>query len=41
MATHARSGLAHLIVGSVAERVIRSGVAPVLVVRPGTRVTRS
>lgn len=34
MATHARSGLAHLVVGSVAERVIRSGVAPVLVVRP-------
>lgn len=37
MATHARGGLAHLIAGSVAERVIRSGVAPVLVVRPGTR----
>lgn len=41
MATHARSGLAHLIVGSVAERVIRSGVAPVLVVRPSARVTRT
>ncbi len=37
MATHGRGGLAHLIIGSVAERVIRSGAAPVLVVRPGTR----
>jgi len=37
MATHGRGRLAHLIVGSVAERVIRSGVAPVLVVRPGAR----
>jgi nucleotide-binding universal stress UspA family protein len=34
MATHGRGGLDHAVHGSVAERVIRSGVAPVLVVRP-------
>jgi nucleotide-binding universal stress UspA family protein len=34
MATHGRSGLSHLLAGSVCERVIRSGVAPVLVLRP-------
>lgn len=34
MATHGRSGLSHLLAGSVAERVIRSGVAPVLAIRP-------
>jgi nucleotide-binding universal stress UspA family protein len=34
MATHGRSGLSHLLTGSVCEQVIRSGVAPVLVLRP-------
>jgi nucleotide-binding universal stress UspA family protein len=34
MATHGRTGLSHLLAGSVCERVIRSGVAPVLVLRP-------
>jgi nucleotide-binding universal stress UspA family protein len=34
MTTHGRSGMSHLLAGSVAERVIRSGVAPVLVLRP-------
>jgi nucleotide-binding universal stress UspA family protein len=34
MATHGRTGLSHLVAGSVCERVIRSGVAPVMVLRP-------
>ena len=34
MATHGRSGLSDALHGSVTERVIRSGVAPVLLVRP-------
>jgi nucleotide-binding universal stress UspA family protein len=34
MATHGRTGLGHLLVGSVCEQVIRSGVAPVVVLRP-------
>jgi nucleotide-binding universal stress UspA family protein len=34
MATHGRTGLSHLLAGSVAEKVIQSGVAPVVVVRP-------
>ena len=34
MATHGRTGLAHLLFGSVAERVLHSGVAPVLLVHP-------
>lgn len=34
MATHGRSGLLHLLLGSVAESVVRSGVAPVLLLRP-------
>jgi nucleotide-binding universal stress UspA family protein len=35
MATHGRTGLAHLLFGSVAEQVVHSGVAPVLLVHPG------
>ncbi|MEZ4319948.1 MAG: universal stress protein [Myxococcota bacterium] len=31
--THGRSGLAHLVLGSVAERVVRSATTPVLVLR--------
>jgi len=34
MATHGRTGISHLLAGSVCESVIRSGVAPVLVLRP-------
>jgi nucleotide-binding universal stress UspA family protein len=35
IASHGRSGLAHLLVGSVAEQLLRSSLCPVLVVRPG------
>jgi universal stress protein A len=38
MATHGRSGLSHLLMGSVAERVIRTARCPVLVVRSCGRV---
>ena len=34
MATHGRSGLGRLVMGSVAERVLRSATAPVLLLRP-------
>ncbi len=34
MATHGRTGLAHLLLGSVAETVIREAPCPVLTVRP-------
>jgi nucleotide-binding universal stress UspA family protein len=34
MATHGRTGLGHLVHGSVAGDVLRSGIAPVLMVRP-------
>jgi nucleotide-binding universal stress UspA family protein len=34
MATHGRTGLMRALAGSVCERVIRSGVAPVVVLRP-------
>ncbi len=33
MSTHGRSGLSHLVMGSVAEQVIRSAACPVLVIR--------
>jgi len=33
MGTHGRSGLAHLLLGSVAEYVVRNGTVPVLTVR--------
>jgi universal stress protein A len=33
MGTHGRSGLSHLIIGSVAERVVRKAPCPVLTVR--------
>ena len=36
MATHSSTGLKHAIFGSVAEAVVRSGVAPVLLVHPTT-----
>jgi len=34
MATHGRSGLAHVVMGSVAEAVVRAGKYPVLLYRP-------
>lgn len=34
MATHSRSGIRHVLFGSTTEEVVRSGVAPVLVVHP-------
>ncbi len=34
MATHGRTGLSHLVMGSVAERVVRTARCPVLTVRP-------
>lgn len=34
MATHGRTGLSHIVMGSVAEKVMRSSRVPVLVVKP-------
>jgi nucleotide-binding universal stress UspA family protein len=34
LATHGRSGLAHVLIGSVAESVVRTARCPVLTVRP-------
>jgi universal stress protein A len=34
MATHGRTGLGHLFIGSVAERVVRTAPCPVLTIRP-------
>jgi universal stress protein A len=34
MATHGRTGVSHLILGSVAERVVRESVCAVLTIRP-------
>jgi universal stress protein A len=34
IATHGRTGLSHLVVGSVAERVVRMAPCPVLTIRP-------
>lgn len=34
MGTHGRSGMAHFLIGSVTEKVIRTAPCPVLVVRP-------
>jgi nucleotide-binding universal stress UspA family protein len=36
MATHGRGGMAHLLQGSVAERVVRTAPCPVLTVRTAT-----
>ncbi len=36
MATHGRTGLRHIVVGSVAEHVVRNATVPVLTVKPGT-----
>jgi nucleotide-binding universal stress UspA family protein len=40
MSTHGRSGLAHLLLGSVAERVVRASPIPVLTVRPRSRAQK-
>jgi universal stress protein A len=37
MATHGRKGLKHVVLGSVAERVVRESRVPVLTVRPAHR----
>jgi nucleotide-binding universal stress UspA family protein len=37
MATHGRTGLAHVVLGSVAERVVRAAHCPVLTVRQKAR----
>jgi nucleotide-binding universal stress UspA family protein len=34
MATHGRTGLSHLVMGSVAERVVRTAPCPVLTIHP-------
>ena len=34
MGTHGRGGLAHMLLGSVAEKVVRKSPCPVLTVRP-------
>jgi nucleotide-binding universal stress UspA family protein len=41
MGTHGRSGIAHALLGSVAEHVVRHSPVPVLVVRQGLRVPRT
>jgi len=43
MATHGRRGITRLVLGSVAERVVRESITPVLTVRPipADKVTRS
>lgn len=37
IATHGRTGLKHLLIGSVAERVVRHSAVPVLTLRSGAR----
>lgn len=39
MGTHGRTGLGHLLIGSVAENVVRRAHCPVLTVRPDNRKT--
>src|SRR5262245_58942047 len=39
MGTHGRTGMSHLLLGSVAERVIRTAPCVVMTVREGTRAT--
>ena len=35
LATHGRTGLSHMLMGSVAEKVVRHSSVPVLTVKPG------
>jgi hypothetical protein len=37
MGTHGRTGVAHLFLGSVAEKVVRTAPCPVLTIRSETR----
>jgi nucleotide-binding universal stress UspA family protein len=37
MGTHGRGGLEHILLGSVAEKVVRKSSCPVLTIRPGQR----
>jgi len=39
MGTHGRTGLAHLLIGSIAEKVVRKSPVPVLTVRGSARET--
>lgn len=39
--THGRTGLEHILIGSVAERVIRKSPCPVLTVRPKSRQSKT
>lgn len=41
MATHGRSGMSHLLLGSVAEKVVRHAPVPVLTVRVARKATRA
>ena len=41
MGTHGRAGLAHLLIGSVAERVVRTAPCPVLTVRETPRMAKT
>jgi nucleotide-binding universal stress UspA family protein len=34
MTTHGRTGITHMVMGSVAERVVRTAPCPVLSIRP-------
>jgi nucleotide-binding universal stress UspA family protein len=40
MATHGRGGLEHIIIGSVAEKVLRKSPCPVLTIRPAKRQSK-
>jgi nucleotide-binding universal stress UspA family protein len=40
MATHGRTGLTHLLMGSVAEHVVRAAPCPVLTIHPGKTAKR-
>jgi nucleotide-binding universal stress UspA family protein len=40
MGTHGRTGVSHLMLGSVAEKVLRAAVCPVLTVRAESEATR-
>ena len=41
LGTHGRTGLPHVVLGSVAERVVRSATCPVLTVRPAASTKTS
>lgn len=40
MSTHGRTGLSHFLMGSVAERVVRTAACPVMTIRPPAPVAR-